>query len=157
MARNQMAVVNKSSDKAVRSHQPGEAVFTTILSEDVEWKPFASFPPAARLAVLVGDPSQSGPYVTRVKVPHGVRLMPHWHPEDRIYTVMSGVFYIDLGDTFDPNKLEAYPPGAVVVLPGHTAHFHLAKSGEYITQVTAIGPLGMEYIDSADDPRNQKS
>jgi quercetin dioxygenase-like cupin family protein len=157
MARNQMAVVKKTSDKAVRPHQPGEAVFTTILSEDVEWKPFPSFPPTARLAVVVGDPSQPGPYVTRVKVPHGVRLMPHWHPEDRVYTVISGVFYIGLGDKFDPNKLEAYPPGAVVVLPGNTAHFHWAKSGEYITQVTAIGPLGMEYINSADDPRNQKS
>ena len=157
MARNQMAVVKKTSDKAVRSHQPGEAVFTTILSEDVEWKPFPSFPPAARLAVVVGNPSQPGPYVTRVKVPHGVKLMPHWHPEDRIYTVISGVFYIGLGDQFDPNKLEAYPPGAVVVLPGNTPHFHWAKSGEYITQVSAIGPLGMEYINSADDPRNQKS
>jgi hypothetical protein len=41
----------------------------------------------------------------------------------------------------------------VVVLPGDTAHFHWAKSGEYVTQVTAIGPLGLEYIDSGDDPR----
>jgi hypothetical protein len=31
----------------------------------------------------------------------------------------------------------------------------LAKSGEYITQVTAIGPLGLEFIHSEDDPRNQ--
>ena len=37
----------------------------------------------------------------RVKVPSGVKLMPHRHPEDRIYTVMSGVFYIGLGDQFD--------------------------------------------------------
>ena len=35
-----------------------------------------------------------------------------------------------------------------------TAHFHWAKSGEYITQVTAIGPLGLEYLDPKDDPRN---
>jgi hypothetical protein len=51
-------------------------------------------------------------------------------------------------------KLEAYPPGAVIVLPGSTPHFHWAKSGEYITQVTAIGPLGLEYLDPKDDPRN---
>jgi hypothetical protein len=24
--------------------------------------------------------------------------MPHWHREDRIYPVISGVFYIGLGD-----------------------------------------------------------
>jgi hypothetical protein len=31
---------------------------------------------------------------------------------------MSGVFYIGLGDQFDPDKLEAYPPGSVIVLLG---------------------------------------
>jgi len=39
------------------------------------------------------------------------------------------------------------------VLPGGTAHFHWARAGEYVTQVTAIGPLGLEYLDPADDPR----
>src|SRR6476646_4555191 len=65
----------------VRTHQPGEAVFRSILPEDVEWKPFPAFPPSARLAVLVGEPTQAGPYVIRVKVPSGVKLMPHKHPE----------------------------------------------------------------------------
>ncbi len=139
------------------SHQPGQEVFKTILSEDVDWKPFPSFPPSVRLAVVVGQPSEPGPYTIRVKAPHGVRLMPHRHPEDRVYTVISGVFYIGLGDEFDANKLEAYPPGAVVVLPGNTSHFHWAKSGEYVTQVTAIGPLGLEYLSAKDDPRNNKS
>jgi quercetin dioxygenase-like cupin family protein len=51
--------------------------------------------------VVVGQPAEPGPYVIRVKVPAGVKLMPHKHPEDRIYTVMSGVFYIGLGERFD--------------------------------------------------------
>ena len=50
-------------------------------------------------------------------------------------------------------KVQAYPPGSVIVLPGDTFHFHWAKSGEYVTQVTAIGPLGLEYVDPRDDPR----
>jgi quercetin dioxygenase-like cupin family protein len=139
----------------IRRHQPGQAVFRSILSEDIEWKPFAAFPPGVRLAVMVGEPSEPGPYVIRVKVPHGVKLMPHKHPEDRVYTVISGVFYIGLGDQFAADKLEAYPPGAVVVLPGNTSHFHWAKSGDYVTQVTAIGPLGLEYVDSKNDPRTK--
>ena len=84
----------------VQTHQPGEAVFRSILPEDIDWKPFAAFPPSVRLAVLVGQPSEPGPYVIRVKAPAGVKLMPHRHPEDRIYTVMSGVFYIGLCDRF---------------------------------------------------------
>ena len=51
--------------------------------------------------------------------------------------------------------MNAYPPGSVIVLPGNTWHFHWAKSGEYVTQVNAIGPLGLEYLDPGDDPREQ--
>lgn len=137
-----------------RGHQQGEAAFKAILPEDVDWKPFPAFPPSARLAVVVGEPTQAAPYTVRVKLPSGVKLMPHRHPEDRVYTVISGVFYIALGERFDAEKLKAYPPGSVVVLPGDTWHFHWAKSGEYVTQVSAIGPLGLEYKEPADDPRN---
>ena len=140
-----------------RTHQPGEADFRSVLPEDIDWKPFAAFPPSARLAVVVGDPTKPGPYVIRVKVPSGLKLMPHKHPEDRVYTIISGVFYIGLGDEFDANKLQAYPPGSVIVLPGNTPHFHWARSGEYVSQVQGIGPLGLEYLDSRDDPRNKSS
>jgi hypothetical protein len=80
-------------------------------------------------------------------------MMPHKHPEDRIYTVLSGVFYIGLGEEFDENLLSAYGVGSVRVLPGGQAHFHWARSGEYITQVRAIGPLGLSYVHPSDEPR----
>jgi quercetin dioxygenase-like cupin family protein len=152
MLDNKQAVM-EAPQNVVRAHQPGQEVFKSVLPEDIDWKPFAAFPPSVRLAVVVGDPSERGPYTIRVKAPHGVKLMPHWHPEDRVYTVLSGVFYIGLGDQFDADKLQAYPPGSVIVLPGDTPHFHWAKSSEYITQVTAIGPLGLEYLNAKDDPR----
>jgi len=78
-------------------HQPDQADFRSVLPEDIDWKPFPAFPPAARLAIVVGEPSQPGPYVIRVKLPSGVKLMPHQHPEDRVYTAISGVFYVGLG------------------------------------------------------------
>jgi hypothetical protein len=131
----------------------GEDRIRVIRAEDIDWKPFAAFPPRARLAVLIGDPSKPGPYVIRVRLPGGVKMMPHVHVEDRVYTVISGVFYIGLGDTFDAARLTAHAPGSVIVLPAGTAHFHWARSGEYITQVTAIGPLGLEYVDASQDPR----
>ena len=154
MSDNQTARGTEAMKETGRPHQPGEAVFKAILSEDIDWKPFASFPPSVRLAAVVGQPSEAGPYTIRVKVPHGVKLMPHKHPEDRVYTVISGVFYIGLGDQFDADKLQAYPPGAVIDLPGDMSHFHWAKSSEYITQVTASGPLGIDYVNPKDDPRN---
>ena len=139
MSRKEIAPTTNAATEPVRPHQSGQAAFRTILPEEIEWKPFAAFPPAARLAIVVGEPVREGPYTIRVKLPHGTKMMPHSHPEDRIYTVISGIFYIGLGDTFDPEKLQAYPPGSVVVLPGNTSHFHWAKSGEYITQVPRLG------------------
>jgi hypothetical protein len=82
-------------------HQPDEGVFRSVLAEDVDWEPFAAFPPSARLAVVAGHPPEPGPYVVRVRLPSGVKLMPHWHHEDRVYTVISGVFYIGLGEQFE--------------------------------------------------------
>lgn len=139
------------------AYQGDHATFKSILPEEIDWKPFPAFPASVRLAAVVGHPSEEGPYTIRVKVPYGVKLMPHKHPEDRIYTVISGIFYIGRGEQFDSEKLQAFPPGSIVVLPGGTSHFHWAKSGDYITQVTAIGPLGIEYVNAKDDPRNEST
>jgi quercetin dioxygenase-like cupin family protein len=137
----------------LHEHEPGEGRFKAILPSEIDWHPFDAFPAGVLLAILVGHPSKPGPYVIRVKLPAGAKLMPHQHPEDLIYTVICGEFYIGRGDTFDGDRVTAYPPGSVIVLPGNTPHFHWAKSGEYVTQVTAIGPLGLEYLDPKDDPR----
>ena len=123
----------------VETHQVEQVKLTSVLPEDVGWAPFAAFPASVRLAVVVGNPTEPGPYTIRVKVPSGVKLMPHRHPEDRVYTVISGVFYIGVGERFEAESLQAYPPGAVIVLPGGTPHFHWARSSEYVSQVSAIG------------------
>ncbi len=140
-----------------RSVRPnGRSPLKSVLPEALDWRPFPAFPAEARLAIVAGQPKEAGMYVIRVKVPNGVKLMPHRHPENRIYTVISGVFYIGVGERFDGNAVVAYPPGSVVLLPGDTPHYHWAKSGEYITQVMGTGPLGIEYLDSLDDPRSHR-
>jgi len=55
---------------------------------------------------------------------------------------------------FDGNNVVAYLLGSVVVLLGETRHFHWARSGKYVTQVSAIGPLCLEYREESDDPRH---
>ena len=56
------------------------------------------------------------------------------------------MFYIGLGEKFAGDKVTAYPPGSVIVLPGDTWRFR---------QVNAIGPLCLEYQNLNDDPRRQ--
>jgi hypothetical protein len=52
--------MTEAAREPVRGHQPGQADFRAILPEDTEWKPFAAFPPAARLAIVVGEPDPKG-------------------------------------------------------------------------------------------------
>jgi len=75
LSRKQTAIIEQTTKGTVRPHQPGESAFKAILTEDIDWKPFAAFPPSVRLAVVVGQPSEPGPYVIRVRVPRGVKLM----------------------------------------------------------------------------------
>ena len=138
----------------MRAHQPGQHVFRSVLPEDIDWKPFPGFPPAARLAVVVGGPSGPGPYVIRVMVPAGVKLMPHEHPENRVYTVISGVFYIGLGTGSTRNNFTCiHRAPSSCSLAAHPISTG-AKSGAYVTQVSAIGPLDLKYLDPSYDPRN---
>ena len=136
-----------------RSYQLGREAFRSICLRISTGSLFRPSQPRCVWRFSWAIPLRPGLTLSESRAPGGTKLMPHRHPEDRIYTVMSGVFYIGLGDHFDGDKVKAFPPGSVVVLPGNTSHFHWAKSGEYVTQITAIGPLGLEYVDPADDPR----
>lgn len=52
------------------------------------------------LRCWLASPREHGSYVVRVKVPYGVKLMPAPAPD-----VISGAFYIGLGDNSDADKL----------------------------------------------------
>ena len=54
-------------------HQPGQDVFRAILPQDIDFEPFAAFPPGVELAVVVGHPAEAGPFTIRVRAPAGLR------------------------------------------------------------------------------------
>jgi hypothetical protein len=60
------------------------------LPQDIEFKgPLTGAP---QTAVLYGDPSKPGLFVTRVKFSTGWKDMPHWHP-DEVRTVVRDVLF----------------------------------------------------------------
>lgn len=120
---------------------------------EIVWKPQPALAPGAEFADLLGDPSQSGPYVFRLRAPTGHRALPHSHPEERTYTVLSGTFYLGFGHRFVETRLEEYPQGSVVVVRHDRRHFQLAKSDGYLVQIEGTGPTAVWYDDPADDPR----
>lgn len=103
-------------------------------------------PGAPPAAILYGDPRQQGLYVNRVKFPQGFKVMPHFHPDERTVVVLSGTFYMGLGEQFDESKMKAYPAGTFLSEPPKVAHYTWAKDGEVIIQVTGYGPSGSTQI-----------
>ena len=129
------------------------AGFVHFAPDEIQWKPTPSIPAGGESAVLYGNPGKRGLFVTRVKLPADYRIEPHTHPEERLYTVISGTFYIGFGDKFDPDRLHAFPAGSVFVVPANASHFHWTRSGDAVVQITGVGPSGIQYVDPADDPR----
>ena len=113
-----------------------------------------SLPKGAQIAVLEGDPSKEGPFVFRVKVPDGYRIPPHTHPKAERVTVLAGTFNIGMGEKFDQNATKAMPAGTYGHWEAGMKHFVWTK-GETIAQFHGVGPWSIQYVNPADDPRNQ--
>jgi len=47
------SAVKRAQQSEVQPHHLGQEVFKSILSEDVDWKPFSAFPPSIRMAVVI--------------------------------------------------------------------------------------------------------
>jgi hypothetical protein len=121
--------------------------------ETIPWGPAPPFvAPGAQLAIIEGNPSAAtGDYTVRLKMPDGYRIAPHWHPQRENVTVISGTFKVGMGDTFDKDKMAAFPAGSFAYLDPNMHHYAMA-SGEVIVQVHGSAPLQFNYVNAADDP-----
>lgn len=93
-------------------------------------------------AVIVGDPAKPGMYAAHIRFPANLRIAPHFHPDDRIVTVLSGTVHFGYGERFDESRLRALPAGSVWTEPAGQPHFAWAKDGEVVLQVIGNGPSG---------------
>ena len=134
------------SGAAMVAYAQGAGESVVKLPDQIEWKaPPVS--PGPSTAVLFGDPSKPGVYVTRVKFPAGFKLMPHTHPDEwRTVVVLSGTIYFGLGDKWDEPQLKPRPAGSFFSEAKGAPHFVSAKDGEVIIQVTGMGPSGTTLI-----------
>ena len=114
------------------------------LPEDID---FPVMPPgASRTITLFGDPKTEGLYVTRTLIPHETKTIPHFHPDARTVTVLSGVCYYGRGEEFDESRVLPMPPGSFFTEPAGVPHYIWAKEGDVIVQTTAIGPSGTQIV-----------
>ena len=132
---------------------PATATNPVVVTPDkIQWGPAPPvFQPGAQMAVLAGDPTKLGPFIVRLKMPDGYKIMPHWHPTPENVTVISGEFHVGMGDKFDEASMTTLPAQSLAVVPTHHNHYAMAK-GETVVQVNAMGPFKLTYVNPADDP-----
>ena len=143
---------------AGKDEEPGHAGdkdHVMVTPDKIKWNPGPpSLPPGAQVAVLAGDPSKTGAFTIRVKLPDGYRVPPHWHPTDENVTVIEGTFNMGRGDKFDRSATQELPAGSYVRMPMKMRHFAWAK-GSTIVQVHGMGPFELNYVNESDDPRKK--
>lgn len=123
---------------------------------DMKWSdPPPGLPKGSKMMVLEGNPAEPGPFTMRAWLPDGYKVMPHWHPSVEHVTVISGTFYMAMGESWDESKGHALPAGSFSYMPAGMKHYAWSK-GETVIQVHGVGPWGITYVNPSDDPRNQK-
>jgi quercetin dioxygenase-like cupin family protein len=92
------------------------------------------------IASVSGTEKTNGMYIYRVRFPKGHKIMPHYHSDERVVTVISGSLYVGYGNVFDASKMKKLVAGGLWTEPKETAHFVWAKDGEVELQVVGFGP-----------------
>lgn len=135
-----MAIATLVAPALAQSPAPAEQP-VIVSSDKVTWKPTG----LAEMAVSVvnGDPTQAAPYTMLIKIPSGMKIPPHSHPDRwRMSVIVSGTLHFGFGDKWDDAALKAFTPGTIWSEPPGANHFVWAKDGEVIAMLTAIGPTG---------------
>ena len=91
-------------------------------------------------AILAGDPSKPGIYVELTKWHAGHMSHPHFHPNDRFITVISGTWWVGTGTRFDPEATVPMPAGSFVTHFGKQVHYDGAKEGDTVLEIVGEGP-----------------
>jgi hypothetical protein len=107
------------------------------LPKDIKWVKNGT---GSEVATLVGDPSKPGLYIVLQKWLAHNNSHPHFHPNDRYITVLSGTWWVNTGPKYDLAGMKPLPAGSFVVHYGMQIHYDGAKDEDCVLQIVGIGP-----------------
>ena len=93
------------------------------------------------LALLRGDPAQSGESVIRYRTDREIFVPLHWHPRDEHVRVVNGPFSLSIN-----NQRSQLGAGSKVVIPAKVHHSTWYGAGTQV-EVSGIGPFESIYAD----------
>lgn len=122
---------------SVNAAQPDPKVLSFTLPDKIPW---TDNPGGASQAVVAGDPSKPGLYVVLTKWHAHHMSHPHFHPNDRFITVISGTWWVGTGSKYDPDSTTPMPAGSFVTHYGKQIHYDGAKDGDVTLEIVGMGP-----------------
>ena len=122
-------------------------VIVGLTPDQVQWFTPPYYHDGRQRAQMFGDSRQNGPWIDRVKIPSGSRVLAHTHPENELVTVIEGTWYLGEGAKFDSAKLKGYPTGSFIVIPAGVPHFVGTKDGTVVVQLSGTGRFQTDYLE----------
>ena len=126
------------SSQATQGWLNPKGVVENVKPADIKWVRNAAG--TQETVTLFGDPSKPGMYVQRLRWLPGNMSRPHFHPNDRVFVVIEGTWWLGSGDKYDPNSTVPAPAGTFVVHRAGEIHYDGAKDAPVVIQVTGMGP-----------------
>lgn len=131
-----------------------ESAFVVAKAAELQWSAAPSVGPGAKMTVIEGDLTKAEPFTLRLMLPANTRIPVHTHPTAERVTVISGNFYLGIGNKPDPAIAVTYQAGDTLIIPKGMAMFAGTLGDEAVLQLHGNGPWGISYHDPADDPAN---
>lgn len=128
---------------------PNETV--VVLPKDIRWTPWTGLPPhIGEMAALYGGLNEPGPYLVFMKWYPGYMSAPHSYATDRLSVVISGTWWVNSGEDFEPDDCVPVPAGGFVRRVAHTPHYDGVKKHARQPAIIAIfgmGPVELKLVD----------
>src|SRR5207302_10431468 len=140
-----VAATSARADNSMGSsmHPMGPMKTTIVTPSTIKWVPGSGDMKGFTVAYLDGDPSKSGPWTVRIKVPGGTKFPVHYHNDTERVTVISGTFAAALGNTYYPSKLVSLPAGSYIVIPAGVRHYAMART-DVVLQLSGTAMFAMK-------------
>ena len=125
---------------------PNETQVT--LPDQYQWKPGLPDAPAQSVETVpvFGATDKPGLYVVLIKWHPGFMSAPHTYVTDRLCFVISGTWWVNSGENFEPENTLPVPAGGFVRRVAHTPHYDgVRKGGKEPAVIGIFGQAPIEF------------